>query len=108
MVEGVVFGRRLGALLRTLPDGGQPRGSFRMVRRKPSLDAMQLDYLRALMMQAMGPLRTGATLQAALHDCMALASSGWQGALAQRMLEAALRRTASLGAHHRSDVPLSG
>lgn len=108
LLEGVVFGRRLGALLRMLPDGGQPRGSFRMVRRKPSLDAAQLDYLRALMMQAMGPLRTGATLQAALHDCMALAASGWQGALAQRMLEAALRRTESLGAHHRSDVPLSG
>ncbi|HEY1036729.1 MAG TPA: FAD-dependent oxidoreductase [Pseudoxanthomonas sp.] len=108
LLEGVVFGRRLGALLRTLPDGGQPRGSFRMVRRKPSLDAAQLDYLRALMMQAMGPLRTGATLQAALHDCMALAASGWEGALAQRMLEAALRRTSSLGAHHRSDVPLSG
>ena len=101
LLEGVVFGCRLGALLRALGDGGQPpRGSFRMVRRKPSLDAAQLDYLRALMMQAMGPLRTGATLQAALHDCMALAAAGWQGALAQRMLEAALRRTASLGAHY--------
>jgi L-aspartate oxidase len=108
LLEGVVFGRRLGALLRALPDGGQPRGSFRMVRRKPSLDAAQLDYLRALMMQAMGPLRSGATLQGALQDCAELAGFGWQGELAQRMLAAALRRTASLGAHYRSDAPPAG
>ena len=108
LLEGVVFGRRLGALLRALPDGGQPRGSFRVVRRKPSLDAAQLDYLRALMMQAMGPLRSGATLQAALQDCTELAGFGWQGELAQRMLAAALRRTASLGAHYRSDAPPAG
>ncbi|MCR6495784.1 FAD-dependent oxidoreductase [Thermomonas sp. S9] len=104
LLEGVVFGRRLGALLRTLPDGGQPPGCFRIVRRRPSLDAAQLDWLRALMMQAMGPLRTGAALQAALRHCAVLAASGWQGALAQGMLEAALRRTASLGAHYRSDA----
>ena len=109
LLDGVVFGRRLGALLRALDDSGQQqRGSFRMLRRKPSLDAAQLDYLRALMMQAMGPLRSGETLRAALHDCTALAAVGWQGALAQRMLEAALRRTASLGAHYRSDAPSPG
>ena len=105
LLEGVVFGRRLGALLRALVDGGQPRGSFRIVRRKPSLTAAQLDHLRALMMQAMGPLRSGATLQAALQDCMELAGFGWQGELAQRMLGEALRRTQSLGAHYRSDAP---
>lgn len=108
LLEGVVFGRRLGALLRALPDGGQPRGSFRMVRRKPSLDTAQLDSLRALMMQAMGPLRSGATLQEALQDCAELAGFGWQGELAQRMLAAALRRTACLGAHYRSDAPPAG
>ena len=108
LLEGVVFGRRLGVLLRALADSGQSSGGFRMVRRKPSLDAAQLDYLRALMMQAMGPMRSGPTLQAALQDCTELAGFGWQGELAQRMLAAALRRTASLGAHYRSDAPPAG
>src|SRR5690606_5810234 len=94
LLEGVVFGRRLGTLLRPLPDGGQPRGSFRIVRREPSLDAAQLDHLRVLMMRAMGPLRSGEALRAALQECETL--DGWQGGLARAMLAAALRRARSL------------
>ncbi|SBV37028.1 L-aspartate oxidase [uncultured Stenotrophomonas sp.] len=101
LLEGVVFGRRLGALLGALPDAGNMQGKCTLARRRPSLDAAGLAGLRKLMMQAMGPVRSGESLQAALLECGALAARGWQGALAQAMMEAALRRTQSLGAHFR-------
>ena len=103
LLEGVVFGRRLGRALRALPESGYERGRFTLVRRKPSLDAMRLQQLRDLMMQAMGPVRSGEGLQAALRECEALAEQGWQGGLARAMVAAALRRTESLGAHFRLD-----
>jgi L-aspartate oxidase len=103
LLEGVVFGRRLGALLRDLPDTGHAHGECTLLRREPSLDAPRFVRLRELMMQAMGPMRDGEGLQAALHECNALAAHGWQGVLAQAMMEAALLRTQSLGAHFRGD-----
>ncbi|MCG8277868.1 FAD-binding protein [Stenotrophomonas sp. NLF4-10] len=103
LLEGVVFGRRLGALLGALPDAGDMQGKCTLALRKSSLDVPRLASLRELMMQAMGPVRSGESLQAALQECSALAAQGWQGALAQVMLEAALRRTQSLGAHFRTD-----
>ena len=103
LLEGVVFGRRLGALLRDLPDTGHAHGECTLLRREPSLDAPRLVRLRELMMQAMGPMRDGEGLQAALHECNALVAHGWQGVLAQAMVEAALLRTQSLGAHFRGD-----
>ena len=101
LLEGVVFGRRLGALLGALPDAGDVQGKCMLALRKSPLDVPRLASLRELMMQAMGPVRSGESLQAALQECSALAAQGWQGALAQVMLEAALRRTQSLGAHFR-------
>ena len=103
LLEGVVFGRRLGALLSSEPDVGNAHGECALMRREPSLDAPRLVRLRELMMQAMGPMRSSKGLQAALHECNALAAHGWQGALVQAMVEAALRRTQSLGAHFRSN-----
>lgn len=103
LLEGVVFGRRLGRLLRVLPESGNERGRFTLVRRKPSLDAASLAGLRELMMRAMGPVREGEALRPALEECAALAELGWQGGLARAMVEAALRRTESLGAHFRLD-----
>ena len=105
LLEGVVFGRRLGGTLRACLPARSDEGDARLLRRTPSLDDARLDALRKLMTQAMGPLRTGAGLQEALRDCTALAAAGWQAGLAQRMLAAALRRGSSLGAHYRSDAP---
>ncbi len=101
LLEGVVFGRRLGALLRDVSDADNARSRFSLVRRKPPLDAMRLAGLREWMMQAMGPLRSGEALQAALRACDEL--DGWQGGLARELIAAALRRTESRGAHFRVD-----
>lgn len=104
LLEGVVFGRRLGALLRQLPvpDGGG--GRHRIVRRPPALAPAGLMQLRMLMSHAMGPVRSEASLTAALETCAALAARGWQARLAQAMLAAALQRRSSLGAHYRCDT----
>ena len=96
LLEGVVFGRRLGYLLGALPASGYEKGRFQLVRRSPPLDAVRLTCLRELMMQAMGPVRSGGALRDALAECETL--DGWQSELARTMLEAALCRTASLGA----------
>ncbi|KRG83750.1 fumarate reductase [Stenotrophomonas daejeonensis] len=103
LLEGVVFGRRLGARLGDLPDTGHAHGECTLVRREPSLDAPRLAGLRELMMRAMGPVRSGGELRAALQERSALAADGWQATLAQAMVEAALHRTRSLGAHFRID-----
>ncbi|WP_460822980.1 L-aspartate oxidase [Lysobacter olei] len=108
LLEGVVFGRRLGGALRDAPETRDGGRSFKFLHRGPSLDAAQLARLRDLMTQAMGPVRTGALLQVALRDCDALARVGWQGALARALVGAALRRRQSLGAHFRDDGPLAG
>jgi len=103
LLEGVVFGRRLGAALREVPPVAV-RSRHGFVRRAPSLGQVQLESLRGLMTEAMGPVRSGALLREALRDCAELARDGWQGALAHAMVAAALRRTDSLGAHFRSDA----
>ncbi|TWI12500.1 L-aspartate oxidase [Aerolutibacter ruishenii] len=108
LLEGVVFGRRLGQCLRDIDGAAAGGRSFKFLHRGPSLDAAQLTRMRHLMTQAMGPLRTGSLLQVALRDCDALACVGWQGALARALVSAALRRRRSLGAHFRDDGPLSG
>lgn len=108
LLEGVVFGRRLAAVVQSAkgaPSGGR---SFKFLHRGRSLDVAPLNRLRGLMAQAMGPLRKGALLQVALRDCDALARVGWQGALARALVAAALRRQRSLGAHFRDDGPLAG
>lgn len=103
LLEGVVFGRRLGHLLRALPESGAGAGKFRLLHRKPALQAGEMQRLRALMMDAMGPVRSGDGLQEALRECDVLAKSGWQAALARELVAAALQRAHSLGAHFRSD-----
>jgi len=108
LLEGLVFGRRLGEHLREVDDAPLGGRSFKFLHRGPSLDGTALARLRELMMQAMGPLRTGALLQVALRDCDALARVGWQGAVARALVAAALRRRRSLGAHFRDDGPIGG
>jgi len=101
LLEGVVCGRRLGQLLRDMQPTETAKGHYQVLHRKPSLDAASLLHLRDLMMQTMGPVRSGAAMQAALADCAAM--EGWQSTLAQMMLRAAIARQQSLGAHYRAD-----
>lgn len=106
LLEGLVFGRRLGLRLRDQAAGEAPAGADGIERlRPPALDAQALVGLRALMASAMGPLRDGVTLQAALADVETLAAAGWQGGVAKVLVAAALARRGSLGAHYRSDAP---
>lgn len=108
LLEGVVFGRRLGRGLRDLHASPVRGRSVKFLHRGPTLQAQELSRLRGLLSQAMGPLRTGALLQVALRECDALAHVGWQGGLARALVGAALRRRRSLGAHFRDDGLLAG
>ena len=80
------------------------RGKPRVLRRSVALPHAQLTALRALMSRAMGPLRHGVDLRAALAACSEWAESGWQARVAEVLLAAALSRTHSLGAHCRMDA----
>jgi len=107
LLEGLVFGRRLGALLRA--DNALPtvarRGTFAWTSAGPAADASALARLRSLLWSACGPIRHGIGLTLAAHLLDADADAyGWQGGLALRLLDAALHRTTSLGAHHRNDA----
>ena len=103
LLEGVVFGRRLGQRLALQADADEGARPLVPRLRGPSLDAGGLSRLRELLMRAMGPSRCAAGLQAGLDEVDALARSGWQGVLAQALLRAALARRDSLGAHYRVD-----
>jgi L-aspartate oxidase len=98
LLEGVVCGRRLGQLLRDTRPAETAEGHYQVLHRKPSLDTASVLHLRNLMMQAMGPVRSGPAMQAALAECTAM--EGWQSTLAQAMLQAAFARKQSLGAHY--------
>lgn len=103
LLEGVVFGRRLGAQLQQLSNPAETDATTSAQRHRESLSAVELEALRGLMMQFMGPLRTRAGLAEGLQECAAFAEAGWQGELAQELLRAAQRRTVSLGAHFLAD-----
>ena len=107
LLEGVVFGRRLGGLLRELPARTAGSGGAAARCRPQALDAQSLSRLRELLMRAMGPERDGIALRAAREECAALARAGWQGGVALALVDAALRRGQSLGAHFRSDASQS-
>ncbi|WP_454830974.1 L-aspartate oxidase [Pseudoxanthomonas wuyuanensis] len=106
LLEGLVFGRRLGRLLADVRLGACRSGSHWLVERGQSATESTLAQLRALSWQALGPVRDGATMQQALvHiDSDAALRTSWQGELVTRMLEAALRRRRNLGAHYRLDT----
>ncbi|KAF1722280.1 L-aspartate oxidase [Pseudoxanthomonas wuyuanensis] len=106
LLEGIVYGRRLGRLLADVRLSACRSGSHRLVERGQSATDSALAELRALSWRALGPVRDGATMRQALahiHHDAALHSS-WQGKLVTRMLEAALLRRRSLGAHYRQDA----
>ena len=103
LLEGVVFGRRLGGLLATQAALAPVAASARRQLRGPALDGVDLVQLRELMMRTMGPLRSTGGLQEGIEECLALAEGGWQGSLGLALLRAAQARRDSLGAHYRVD-----
>lgn len=105
LLEGVVFGRRLGAWLadeRVVPT---TTGAGHVLALGPTLDAAGWQRLRELLWQHLGPVRNGSGLDTALaviaHDPTLAAS--WPGELARTLLGAARQREHSIGAHFRSD-----
>lgn len=105
LLEGVVFGRRLGTCLadeRVVPTA---TGTEHVLALGPTLDAAGWQCLRELLWQHLGPVRSGNGLDTALaviaHDPTLAAS--WPGELARALLTAARQRGRSIGAHYRSD-----
>ncbi len=103
LLEGVVFGRRLGAHLAQSVPAAVDGGAVRRVLRGPDLDTPALVRLSDLLSAAAGPVRTAAGLAAALAEVRDLASSGWQAGLAAALMQAARDRRGSLGAHWLDD-----
>lgn len=98
LLEGIAFGRRLGAMLAVAATPAQV-GEPEWRELGAGLAPAQLAQLRDLLWQAAGPLRSQAGLRQALDVCIGCSSEGWQARLALAMLAAALRRRDSLGAH---------
>ncbi len=105
LLEGVVYGRRLGRALAHVRRRAA-QGSSRQVERGRSADDAQLNALRAVAWHALGPVRNADSMRAAeqsIGEDRALART-WQAGLVLRMLAAAQQRRLSLGAHFRSDA----
>ncbi|GAB3516085.1 FAD-dependent oxidoreductase [Pseudoxanthomonas daejeonensis] len=105
LLEGLVFGDRLGRRLADIDTLAQPaRGRYAWSGHGAAADPQALAHVRQLLWSALGPVRNGSDMAAAQHALAADAPAcGWQGRLARQLLAAASRRAASLGAHYRSD-----
>lgn len=107
LLEGVVFGRRLGHSLSDIRLHPPGRGSERWVERGVEASEEEKLHLRDLAWRALGPVRDGPTLagsERALAPDLADGAS-WQAGLLRRMLRAAQSRRQSLGSHYRRDDP---
>lgn len=106
LLEGVVFGRRVGARLAAAMPSPPSRGGWREIARAPDAAPSSLVRLRQWLWEGAGPLRDGDGLRGALARLRAdeALRASWQGALAGELLAAALARTTSLGAHFRCDA----
>ena len=100
-------GRRLGAWLAAY-ETTAVTGAATIAPLGRGLSPQGLVELRNLMSQVMGPMRDGARLAGAGPVLDRLASAGWQGRLARALVDAAVRRRASLGAHWREDAESPG
>ncbi len=104
LLEGVVFGRRLGArLARCGRERPRQPSAWTMLGDGAPPDALRA--LRDLLWRGLGPVRDADGLRDSLARIAAHRSlaDAWQGRLATRLLHAALARNEGLGAHHRSD-----
>ena len=105
LLEGLVFGHRLGLRLRGERPRTPARGTYAWACAGASADAAAAVRLRGVLWDALGPVRDDITLAAAMRELQAGADAfGRQGHLALRLLDAARRRRTSLGAHWRSDA----
>lgn len=102
LLEGVVYGRRLGGhLARHAPTARC--GRFKLVDRGAGLDAEPLAALRDTLWAAAGPVRSACAMAQAAAQLRAWADSGWEARLALALLAAARRSPRNLGAHWRDD-----
>lgn len=99
LLEGVVFGHRIGRILRAQPAGPPGSGAFTLLERGPGLNGPQLHEVRQLLWHAAGPVRSWATMNRALPTLRALSAHGWQARVALALLSAAANRRTSVGAH---------
>jgi L-aspartate oxidase len=101
LLEGVVFGRRLGRRLADIRLHAPVHGHPRWVDRGQAADMPVLRELRRLAGSALGPVRQRARMRDALDHLAVHPGLGhtWQGKLVVRFLQAALQRRKSLGAH---------
>lgn len=108
LLEGLVFGRRLGRRLATagaVPGSAAAGSAHGWAAAGAPAGAEAMARLRSLLWNAFGPVRDGVGLTSALRLLRNDAADyGWQGRLAAQLLEAALRRSGSLGAHWRGDA----
>ncbi|WP_267221519.1 L-aspartate oxidase [Dyella silvae] len=102
LLEGVLCGRRLGQHLAQAPSAAS-RGSYRWCERSSSLAEQPLAELRECLWDAAGPIRIEKTLRHAEQQCADWSAMGWQAQLARQIVQSALNRRASLGAHYRAD-----
>ncbi len=105
LLEGLVFGHRLGRRMAAHAVPRAVRGAYSWTGHGNAADPQALAHLRVLLWDALGPVRDGQGLRAA-HQRLQDESSayGWQGRLATRLLNAARARGISLGAHYRRDT----
>lgn len=106
LLEGVVFGRRLGQLVAGQPAQARVSVSAQSIPRAESAEPAALDYLRQCLWQDLGPVREGKGLQAAQERINArpILAYSWQGRLALAMFDAAQHQRGNRGAHHRLDA----
>lgn len=105
LLEGVVYGRRLGRLLSTVQMHLPFQGKQIWVDLGASAESRGLREIRQLAWQGLGPVRSTALIDQALArlSCERKLGQTWQGKLVHRFLQAAQRRKLSLGAHYRDD-----
>ena len=110
LLEGLVFGEQIAHAIR-LASLAPPRGPLQVARgvSVSGSDDARLTALRQLIGGSLGPLRSGATMIAALQRL-----ETWKPAtraednlvvIARRVLHAALNRQESRGSHQRADYP---
>jgi len=105
LLEGVVFGRRLGAWLADQRAVQTTSGAEHLLALGPALDAAGWQRLRDLLWQHLGPVRSARGLDTALATIARdpILAASWPGELARALLTAARQRGHSIGAHYRSD-----
>ncbi|GGA68510.1 L-aspartate oxidase [Arenimonas soli] len=108
LLEGLVCGRLLGARLRS--QGKRAAPVLRWVDAGPDADGESRERLAMHLTAALGPLRSGESLAAAMAAITAdpAMAGRWQGRLALALLAPAMARKRSLGAHYRVDSASAG